>query len=145
MHLLIIEDDPRLRDVLGRLLGGDRHLVEFAGNGRDGLEILETSEGLDAVVLDVGLPDMSGFEVAREVRLGRSLLPILMLTARAAVSDRVSGLDAGADDYLVKPFAYEELAARLRALVRRRANGATPGHRLRSGPIELDEARRLLA
>jgi two-component system response regulator MprA len=144
VHLLVIEDDARLREILARMLGDDRHVVALAATGREGLEIAEVTDGFDAIVLDVGLPDLSGFEVARRLRAARSTVPIVMLTARDAVRDRVSGLDAGADDYVVKPFAYEELAARLRAVARRRSSGAASGARLRSGPIELDEARRLV-
>lgn len=142
MHLLIVEDDPRLGPLLVRMLAEDRHVVELAVTGRDGLD-LAVLEGLDAIVLDVGLPDISGFEVARRVRAKRSSVPILMLTARDSVRDRVDGLDAGADDYLVKPFAFEELAARLRALGRRRIGAAAAaGSQLRNGPIVLDDVRR---
>jgi two-component system OmpR family response regulator len=143
VHLLVVEDDPRLGRLLERLLGEDRHVVELVGRGLDAIELGETPAAFDAIVLDVNLPDVSGFEVARRLRARRIRTPILMLTARDAVPDRVAGLDAGADDYLVKPFVYEELAARLRALARRRAEAARPdGRTLRSGPIELDETRR---
>jgi DNA-binding response OmpR family regulator len=147
MHLLVVEDDPRLSRVLKRLLEEDRHVVEVANDGETGLEIAEDAPGLEAVILDIGLPDMSGLEVARRLRQKGSELAILMLTARDTVGDRVSGLDSGADDYLVKPFAYEELAARLRALARRSSSGprrALP--KLTVGPITLDEnARRVTA
>jgi DNA-binding response OmpR family regulator len=147
MHLLVVEDDPRLSRVLKRLLEEDRHVVEVANDGASGLEIAEDAPGLEAVILDIGLPDMSGLEVARRLRSKGSELAILMLTARDTVGDRVTGLDSGADDYLVKPFAYEELAARLRALARRSTNGprrALP--KLTVGPITLDEtARRVTA
>ena len=147
MHLLVVEDDPRLSRVLKRLLEEDRHVVEVANDGETGLEIAEDAPGLEAVILDIGLPDMSGLEVARRLRQKGSGLAILMLTARDTVGDRVSGLDSGADDYLVKPFAYEELAARLRALARRSSSGprrALP--KLTVGPITLDEtARRVTA
>jgi DNA-binding response OmpR family regulator len=105
-----------------------------------GLEIATSGLELDAVILDVGLPDRSGFDVARTLRKGGSAVPILMLTARDSVSDRVEGLDAGADDYLVKPFAYEELLARLRALGRRPPSRKSAA--LKAGPIELDETTR---
>lgn len=142
MHLLVVEDDARLGRLLKRLLEGDRHLVELAGSGNAALEVAEMA-GLDAVILDIGLPDISGLEVAHHLRDKGNQTPILMLTARDAVSDRVRGLDAGADDYLVKPFSYEELAARLRALDRRaRRDEAHTGVVLRNGPIELDEVRR---
>jgi DNA-binding response OmpR family regulator len=145
MHLLVIEDDPRLSRLLKRLLEDDRHVVELATDGRTGLEIAEEAPGIECVILDVGLPDVSGLEVARRIRANGSDVTILMLTARDAVGDRVSGLDAGADDYLVKPFAFEELSARLRALARR----GTPADgrrrtvpRLSAGAITLDETAR---
>ena len=144
MHLLVVEDDARLGRLLKRLLEGDRHLVELVPNGTEALEVSEMA-GLDAVILDIGLPDISGLEVARRLRDGGNQAPILMLTARDAVEDRVRGLDAGADDYLVKPFSYEELAARLRAL-ERRIRDRRPRHAevLRNGPIALDEVRRMV-
>jgi len=130
MHLLVIEDDPRLVRLLRRLLEEDRHVVETATTGLDGLDIAEATSGIEVVILDIGLPDISGLEVARRIRATGSEVSILMLTARDTVGDRVTGLDAGADDYLVKPFAFEELSARLRALSRR---GAPPaGGRSRS-------------
>jgi DNA-binding response OmpR family regulator len=141
MHLLVIEDDPRLGRVLSRLLRADRHVVELASTGRDGQELAEAGR-FDALILDVGLPDVSGLDVARGIRATGSALPILMLTARDAVRDRVVGLDAGADDYLVKPFSYEELSARLRALGRRA--DPRPGPRLSAGSITLDEVRRVV-
>jgi two-component system OmpR family response regulator len=140
VHLLVIEDDARLVRLLKRLLTQDRHIVETAMTAEEGLEIATSDLGLDAIVLDVGLPDRSGFEVARTLRKQNSQIPILMLTARDAVNDRVAGLDAGADDYLVKPFAYEELLARLRALGRRPPTRRASS--LKSGRIELDETTR---
>ena len=145
MHLLLVEDDPRLGRLLTRLFREDRHVVELAGTGNDGLDVADSGAALDAIVLDIGLPDVDGLEVARRLRARGRTTPIIMLTARDGLNDRVAGLDAGADDYLTKPFAYEELAARLRALGRRasttaRTNGAT----LTSGPIALDDARRLV-
>ena len=142
MHLLVIEDDERLGRVLARLLEDDRHVVDLAADGETGLD-LAAAEGIDAVILDIGLPDMSGIEVARRLRRRGTQTAILMLTARDTVSDRVTGLDAGADDYLVKPFAYEELSARLRALARRSEPGPRRAEpRIEVGPIALDEAAR---
>ena len=145
MHLLVIEDDPRLSRLLKRLLEDDRHVVELATDGRTGLEIAEDAPGIECVILDIGLPDISGLEVARRIRAMGSDVQILMLTARDTVGDRVTGLDAGADDYHVKPFAFEELSARLRALGRRGV--AADGHRrtqprLEVGAIALDETAR---
>jgi DNA-binding response OmpR family regulator len=146
MHLLVIEDDPRLSRVLKRLLEEDRHVVEVAEDGRTGLEIALEAPGIEAVILDVGLPDISGLEVAKRIRATKADLAILMLTARDTVGDRVTGLDSGADDYLVKPFAFEELSARLRALSRRAAPGPRRAEpKLEVGPISLDETRRLVA
>jgi two-component system OmpR family response regulator len=145
MHLLVVEDDARLGRLLVRLFSEDRHVVELAGTGRDGLDVADSLATLDAIILDVGLPDLDGLEVARRIRARGSRTPIIMLTARDGLTDRVAGLDAGADDYLTKPFAYEELAARLRALGRRAAPVGRPdGVRLLNGPIVLDEARRLV-
>jgi DNA-binding response OmpR family regulator len=140
VHLLVVEDDARLSRLLKRLLSQDRHVVETALTAAEGLEVATSSLELDAVILDVGLPDKSGFEVARTLRKMGSQVPILMLTARDSVGDRVEGLDAGADDYLVKPFAYEELLARLRALGRRPPSRKSAA--LKAGPIELDETTR---
>jgi DNA-binding response OmpR family regulator len=142
VHLLVVEDDPKLGRLLVRMLGDERHLVELTPFGEDALEMAEAGSGLDAIILDIGLPDIPGTEVARRLRGAGSQLPILMLTARDAVEDRVKGLDAGADDYLVKPFAFSELLARLRALERRSAGRAAGGNVLRSGEIALDERRR---
>ena len=140
MHLLVVEDDARLSRLLKRLLSQDRHIVETAMTAEEGLEVATSTLELDAIILDVGLPDRSGFEVARTLRKKGSQVPILMLTARDSINDRVEGLDAGADDYLVKPFAYEELLARLRALGRRPP--ARKSAALKAGPIELDETTR---
>jgi DNA-binding response OmpR family regulator len=143
MHLLLVEDDERLARVLRRLLEDDRHVVEVAHDGETALEFALGTDGLEAIVLDIGLPDISGLEVASRVRKSGKEVAILMLTARDTVNDRVAGLDSGADDYLVKPFAFEELSARLRALGRRIESGprrADPV--LESGPIRLDERTR---
>ena len=125
MHLLLVEDDPRLGDLVARLLGGERHLVERAVDGdrgpRDGRRPGHRRDRARRRP-----PDLSGLEVARRLRAAGSLVPILMLTARDSVSDRVAGLDSGADDYLVKPFAIEELSARVRALGRRAATARGP-------------------
>ena len=144
MHVLVVEDDPRLGRLLRRLLEEERHVVELATDVRSALELAEEIGGLEAIVLDVGLPDGSGLDVARRLRATGSTVPILVLTARDTVGDRVTGLDAGADDYLVKPFAFEELAARLRALVRRAGGqeALRSGLHLQVGSIALDEARR---
>src|SRR5215210_4777259 len=122
MDVLLVEDDPRIARVVERALTDVGHRVEVACDGLAGLSSAERGVH-DLVVLDVMLPEMDGIEVARELRRQRLRTPILMLTARDGVPDRVRGLDAGADDYLVKPFALDELLARVRALSRRGAEG----------------------
>ena len=122
MRLLIVEDDRALAGLLQRTLQREKHVVDLAHDGVDGLERAESGI-YDVVILDLLLPGLHGLDVARRLRGGDISTPILMLTARDAIDDRVRGLDAGADDYLVKPFAVEELLARLRALGRR---GSTP-------------------
>src|SRR6058998_3333300 len=118
MRLLVVDDDRALRDVLRRALTLAGYELRMAGTGSEALS--EVSAGApDAVVLDIGLPDIDGLEVCRLLRREGNRIPVLMLTARDAVSDRIGGLDAGADDYLVKPFDIDELKARLRALLRR--------------------------
>lgn len=119
MHLLVIEDHPRLANVFKRLLEGDGHIVELAPNGKIGLQIAENLPGIDCVLLDVGLPDMEGLEVARRLRAVRSEIRIVIVTGRDTADDRMAGLAAGVDDYLIKPFAFDELSARLRAVSRR--------------------------
>jgi two-component system response regulator MprA len=123
LRILIVEDEPAVRDALDRALRLEGYDVETAADGRDGLRTHDMTRP-DAIVMDILMPVMDGLEATRLLRRSGDRTPILMLTARDAVSDRVSGLDAGADDYLVKPFALDELLARLRALLRRTAPGA---------------------
>ncbi len=118
MRLLVIEDSVKMASLLRRGLTEEGYAVDVAANGTDGVW-LATEVEFDAIVLDIGLPDIDGFEVCRRLRKAKRWSPLLMLTARDDVSDRVQGLDVGADDYLTKPFAFEELFARLRSLVRR--------------------------
>ena len=122
---LVVEDDAAVRESLVRALGQDGYAVETASDGHQALSAV-ASKAPDVVVLDVGLPGIDGLAVCRRYRADGRRTPVLMLTARDAISDRVAGLDAGADDYLVKPFALAELLARLRALLRRtEPQGAT--------------------
>ena len=121
MHVLLVEDDVRLVRVMRRILEEEAHVVEAAHDGPTGADLALTGS-FDVVVLDVMLPGIDGFEVCRRIRAAGIDTPVLMLTARDAVEDRVLGLDSGADDYLAKPFAFAELLARLRALGRRRNN-----------------------
>jgi two-component system, OmpR family, response regulator MprA len=126
MDILIVDDDPAVRDSLARTLRFEGYQVETAANGREAIESVHAAEP-DAIVLDVSMPVMDGLTACRRLRGEGVLVPVLMLTARDSVGDRVAGLDAGADDYLVKPFALQELLARLRALLRRSLLGASTG------------------
>ncbi len=145
-RVLIVDDEPAVRAALDRALRLDGYDVTLAADGREALDQLADTRQ-DAVILDVAMPGVDGLEVCRRLRDAGDRTPVLMLTARDAIDDRVAGLDAGADDYLVKPFALKELKARLRALLRR-ADGATPedGSVLRFADLTLDrgawEARR---
>jgi len=137
MRILVADDEPAVRDALERALRLDGYDVELAVDGRDALERWGGGAP-DAVVLDVLMPRLDGLDVCRHRRGAGDRTPVLMLTARDAVADRVAGLDAGADDYLVKPFALEELLARLRALLRRSGlNGGGPDV-LRFADLRLD-------
>ena len=136
MHLLIVEDEQRLATVLRRVLMEERHVVDLAFDGATGHR-LAAGNTYDLVILDLMLPEMDGLEVCRRLRAARVAVPILMLTARGAVEDRVAGLKAGADDYLTKPFAMEELLARVQALLRR-SGGLENSMRLKVGDLELD-------
>jgi DNA-binding response OmpR family regulator len=145
VHILIVEDERRLAAAVRRVLEEEGHVVDVVHDGEDGL-YQALLEEYDAIILDVMLPGKDGIAVARELRAKGRTTPILMLTARDAIPDRVAGLDAGADDYLVKPFALSELLARLRALDRRARMSAAEPHVLRVADLELDlrarEARR---
>lgn len=137
MRLLLVEDDARMAEVLKRGLEEEGYSILVASDGRQGLEMAASCE-LDGIILDVMLPKMDGFEVARRLRRNQNPTPILMLTARDAVPDVVMGLDKGADDYLTKPFSFEVLLARLRAITRR---GARPRPtQLRLADLVLDPA-----
>jgi two-component system response regulator TctD len=135
MRLLLIEDNVQLAELLAEQLAPRGFSADFARTGREGLEMLQLV-GYAAVVLDLGLPDMDGLAVLRQLRERDATLPVLILTARGQVSDRVTGLDAGADDYLVKPFAFEEMLARLNAMLRRQ--GQAGKDRLELGNISFD-------
>jgi two-component system OmpR family response regulator len=119
-HVLVVEDDATMSDAVRRVLEEDGYQVSVSDNGIDAL-ILAKSHDFDLATIDAMLPEMSGFELCRHLRQQGFVFPIMMLTARDSVDDRVRGLDAGADDYLIKPFAFAELSARVRAMVRRNA------------------------
>jgi two-component system response regulator MprA len=135
-RVLVVDDEPAVRRALERALRLENHEVLLAADGEEALDALVT-EPADAVILDVMMPKLDGLEVCRRLRKAGDRTPVLMLTARDAIDDRVEGLDVGADDYLVKPFALRELQARLRALLRRSGDG-TPGEILRYGDLVLD-------
>jgi two-component system response regulator MprA len=140
MRILVVDDERAVRESLRRALELESYEIELAADGPEALETLESDRQPDAVVLDVLMPGMDGLEVCRTIRREGNRVPVLMLTARTQVEDRVEGLDAGADDYLTKPFALEELLARLRALLRRTADGS--GELLRFADLELDPGTR---
>jgi two-component system response regulator MprA len=139
MRVLVIDDDRALRDALRRALVLAGYEVQAAENGLEGLQRVDETRP-DVIVLDVMMPDLDGLEVSRRLRSLGDRTPILMLTARDAVEDRIDGLDAGADDYLVKPFDVGELTARVRALLRR-TRAELSGEGLRFGDLELDAGR----
>ena len=136
MKILVVDDERAVRESLRRALELEGYEIELAGDGSEALYRLEANGEPDAVILDVLMPGLDGLEVCKRLRRAGSRLPVLMLTARDEVEDRVAGLDAGADDYVTKPFALEELLARLRALLRR--TGAGTGEPLRFADLELD-------
>ena len=140
MRLLVVDDDRALRDVLRRALTLAGYDIRAAEGGAEALAEVNAFTP-DAVVLDIGLPDIDGLDVCRLLRREGNRVPVLMLTARDAVSDRIDGLDAGADDYLVKPFDIDELKARLRALLRRTGSELDGTGGLTLGELRLDSAR----
>ena len=144
MRILLVEDDPMIGKTLYSALQQDGHAVDWAKDGQAARLALDTADGAYALVLlDLGLPRKSGLDLLKEVRRAGNKVRVLIVTARDAVADRVAGLDAGADDYLVKPFSLDELAARMRALMRR--DVARGDNVLRNGDIELDPAARTVS
>jgi two-component system response regulator MprA len=140
MKILVVDDERAVRESLRRALELEGYHVDLAEDGEEALARLGGSEedDADAVILDVLMPGIDGLEVCRRLRAEQNAVPVLMLTARAEVDSRVAGLDAGADDYLPKPFALAELLARLRALLRRAGNGDEAGDILRFSDLQLD-------
>jgi len=138
MRILVVEDEKRIADFLSRGLESGGYTVDVAGDGATALEMVHATE-YDLIILDLGLPDMDGMAVLKKVRTRKTSPPVLILSARDAVDDRVKGLETGADDYLVKPFAYVELLARVRVLLRR---GQPTPERLHVGDLSLDCIRR---
>ncbi len=140
MKILVVDDERAVRESLRRALELEGYEIELAGDGNEALYRLESSGEPDAMILDVLMPGVDGLEVCRRLRGTGSRLPVLMLTARTEVEDRVAGLDAGADDYVTKPFALEELLARVRALLRRTSDET--GEALLFADLELDPSTR---
>ena len=140
MYILVVEDERRLAQVVRKVLEEEGHTVDVAHDGEDGLAMAMDGSH-DVIVLDILLPGIDGIEVCQRLRAGRVDTPVLLLTALNAVDDRVRGLDAGADDYLPKPFAFQELLARLRALGRRRVQAREPDQ-LQTADLVLDLRRR---
>jgi two-component system response regulator MprA len=140
MKILVVDDERAVRESLRRALELEGYEIELAADGSEALYRLEGSEEPDAMILDVLMPGVDGLEVCRRLRGSGSKLPVLMLTARTEVEDRVAGLDAGADDYVTKPFALEELLARVRALLRRTTD--EEGDVVRFANLELDPTTR---
>ncbi len=140
MYILVVEDERRLAQVVRRVLEEEGHTVDLSHDGEEGLA-MATDGSHDVIVLDILLPGMDGFEVCRTLRRNRMDTPVLLLTALDGIDDRVRGLDAGADDYLPKPFAFQELLARLRALGRRKVHAREPTH-LEVNGLRLDLRRR---
>jgi two-component system response regulator MprA len=136
-RVLVVDDEPAVRRALERALALDDYEVVLAADGEEALDA-QAANPADAVILDVAMPRLDGLEVCRRMRKAGDRTPILMLTARDAIDDRVQGLDVGADDYLVKPFALRELQARLRALLRRANDGTGDGEILRFADLSLD-------
>jgi two-component system OmpR family response regulator len=141
MRILLVEDDAMLAEAVTRALRQSAHQVQRAASGAEADRALAANE-YDLVLLDVGLPQMDGFEVLKRLRARRSKVPVLVLTVRDSVEDRVAGLDLGADDYLTKPFELSELEARVRALIRRAHASAAP--EIVHGPLRLDTVGRRL-
>jgi len=140
VYILVVEDERRLAQVVRKVLEEEGHTVDAAYDGEEGLAMAMDGSH-DIIVLDILLPGMDGIEVCRRLRVNRIDTPVLLLTALDAIEDRVRGLDAGADDYLPKPFAFQELLARLRALSRRRVQALDPAH-LQTADLMLDLGRR---
>jgi len=142
VKILVVDDERAVRESLRRALELEGYEIELAEDGGQALERLAREDQPDAVILDVLMPGVDGLEVCRTLRSQGSRLPVLMLTARTQVEDRVEGLDAGADDYLTKPFALEELLARVRALLRRSGDDGASGDKLSFADLELDPGTR---
>ncbi len=141
MRILLAEDEEKVASFVKKGLEQSAYVVDWVSNGEDGLDYALTNE-YDAIVMDLMLPGRDGLSVVREIRQRGKSVPILALTARSALEDRVQGLDAGCDDYLAKPFAFDELLARLRAIMRRQSGGSPKSLKLEYGGVTLDPVTR---
>lgn len=139
MQILVVEDDNYMRELLVRRLRRQRYTVSECADGRSALHVIEEKVPFDCIILDIMLPKIDGLSVLRRIRALHNAVPVLLLTARDTVEDRVNGLDAGADDYLVKPFSFDELDARVRALLRRGSDEKNPV--LSAADLQLDTVR----
>lgn len=136
MHILVIEDERKISDFIKRGLKEEGYIVSVSNDGKEGLSLLK-NQTFDLLVLDIMLPGMDGLSICNDLRQNNILIPILMLTAKNTTKDKVLGLDSGADDYLTKPFAFEEFLARVRALLRKK-NNLTESSKLKIGDLEID-------
>ena len=142
MRLLVVEDEKKVASFIGKGLEEEGYAVDLASDGKEGLEM--ALDGVhDLIVLDMNLPGLDGLSVLQELRKKKATTPVMLLTVRATIEDKVLGLDSGADDYLTKPFAFQELVARVRALLRRRADTEAP--LLQVADLTLDPARRVVS
>ncbi len=137
MRILVVEDEPYLRDIIKKRLNRECYSVDVCGDGNEAMDYIEMTP-YDAILLDIMLPGQSGLEILKKMRANKNLTPVLLLTAKDGIADRVEGLDSGADDYLVKPFAFEELLARIRVMIRRQPSVETSSNRLELGDLSLD-------
>lgn len=135
MRILVVEDEHRIANSIKKGLEQERYAVDVAYTGPDGFDLAST-ESYDLIILDIMLPEMNGIEISKELRKDKINIPILMLTAKGQIEDKINGLDAGADDYMTKPFSFDELLARVRALVRRQ--GVVINDELKVGDLEID-------
>lgn len=140
MRILIAEDEPHLNEVIGKRLRAEHYSVDCCMNGREALEYIECAE-YDVVILDIMMPEVSGLEVLQKLRAKNDKTPVLLLTARDSVEDRVTGLDTGADDYLVKPFSFDELLARIRVMIRRASDHVSNRFELADLTVDCNERR----
>lgn len=142
MRLLLVEDEPELQNITAKRLRSEGYIVDGCGDGLSAIDYTDATE-YDAIILDIMLPGIDGIEVLNRLRSNGSTIPVLLLTAKDSIEDRVKGLDAGADDYLIKPFSYAELSARIRALTRRQPTEIS-SNKLKVADLEMDLNTRIV-